>query len=246
MVTELKLADLDGSNGFVIPGINRGDRAGNSVSSAGDVNNDGIDDLIIGAPNAESGNRESQGESYVVFGNKAGFSAQLDLTKLDGSNGFVIRGINNYDNSGNSVSSAGDVNNDGIDDLIIGAPEAESGNKNSQGESYVVFGSETGFSPQLNLAKLDGSNGFKIRGIDSSDRSGSSVSSAGDVNNDGIDDLIIGAPNAGSSSSSYRSYRNRNEGESYVVFGRDAGFPAQLNLAKLDGSNGFKIRGINR
>ena len=199
------------------------------------MNNDGIDDLIIGAPNADSGSYtyNDRGASYVVFGSEAGFSAQLDLTKLDGSNGFVINGINRYDRSGTSVSSAGDVNGDGIDDLIIGAPNADSGSStyNDEGETYVVFGSEAGFSAQLDLTKLNGSNGFVIRGIDRYDNSGTSVSSAGDVNDDGIDDLIIGAPNNG--------------GETYVVFGSKTGFSAQLNLANPNDIDGFVIKGNN-
>ena len=230
-------------NPFIIRGINSGDNSGRSVSSAGDVNGDGIDDLIIGAPNASySNNYSSEGESYVVFGTEGGFDGVVELADLDGGNGFVIRGINSGDSSGRSVSSAGDVNGDGIDDLIIGAPYAgTSSNYSSEGESYVVFGTEDGFDGVLNLADLDGGNGFVIRGINSGDNSGRSVSSAGDVNGDGIDDLIIGAPGAGSSSNF------GSEGESYVIFGI-----AFLELTGtnqgdiLDGGNGNDtISGFN-
>ena len=127
------LNTLDGTNGFVINGIDAGDVSGQSVSGAGDVNGDGIDDLIVGAP--REGASESFGESYVVLGSNSGFSSSLDLSTLNGSNGFVVNGINNYDYSGSSVSGAGDVNGDGIDDLIIGAYRFD-----EAGESYVVFG----------------------------------------------------------------------------------------------------------
>ena len=127
------LNTLDGTNGFVINGINAGDVSGRSVSGAGDVNGDGIDDLIDGAP--REGASESFGESYVVLRSNSGFSSSLDLSTLNGSNGFVVNGINNYDYSGSSVSGAGDVNGDGIDDLIIGAYRFD-----EAGESYVVFG----------------------------------------------------------------------------------------------------------
>jgi uncharacterized protein with PIN domain len=175
----LNLSDLDGSNGFVIKGINERDFSGSSVSGAGDVNSDGFDDLIIGA----------RGQSYVVFGKGEGFDASLNPSDLNGTNGFVING------SGASVSDAGDVNGDRFDDLIIGA----------RGQSYVVFGKGEGFDASLNLSDLDGSNGFQINGINERDFSGSSVSGAGDVNSDGFDDILIGAPGAS---------------ESYVVFGR--------------------------
>ncbi len=191
LLNTFNLADLDGSNGFVINGIDERDFSGRSVSGAGDINGDGIDDLIIGAYRADP-NGGYSGESYVVFGRDAGFDASLELSALDGSNGFVLNGIDTDDRSGVSVSGAGDINGDGIDDLIIGADGAEP-NGDDSGESYVVFGRDTGFDAALELSELDGSNGFVLNGIDTDDRSGFSVSDAGDINGDGIDDLIIGA-----------------------------------------------------
>ena len=104
------------------------DDSGSSVSSAGDVNGDGFDDLIIGAtvadgPGAAPGTRSDAGDSYVVFGRRAGFGAAIDLVNVAaGIGGFVIHGADADDRSGISVSSAGDINGDGFDDLIIGAP----------------------------------------------------------------------------------------------------------------------------
>ena len=72
-------------NGFRLDGIDAYDYSGVSVAGAGDVNGDGIDDLIIGAPDADPGGRYAAGESYVVFGSAAGFAASLDLAALDGS-----------------------------------------------------------------------------------------------------------------------------------------------------------------
>ena len=236
--TQLNLSDLDGTNGFVLNGIDSDDRSGISVSSAGDVNGDGFDDLIIGASRADQYNGFNAGESYVVFGKAAGFAAQLNLSDLDGTNGFVLNGFGVFSESGISVSSAGDVNGDGFDDLIIGAQNADANGNTNAGQSYVVFGKAGGFAAQLNLSALDGSNGFTINGIDEYDTSGRSVSSAGDVNGDGFDDLIIGANNAAPNDI------NR-AGESYVVFGKSAGFAAQFNLSDLDGSNGFILNGID-
>ena len=217
----LNLSTLNGTSGFILNGIAAGDQSGNSVSSAGDVNGDGIDDLIIGARAADP-NGDYSGQSYVVFGNSTGFSATLNLSTLNGTNGFAINGIAAGDQSGYSVSSAGDVNGDGIDDLIIGARGGS-----SSGQSYVVFGNSTGFSPTLNLSTLNGTNGFAINGIAAGDQSGYSVSSAGDVNGDGIDDLIIGAYGA-SPNGSY-------SGQSYVVFGNRAA------VLDLNGTNGSGI-----
>jgi hypothetical protein len=206
------LSTLNGSNGFAINGIAEGDDSGYSVSSAGDVNGDGIDDLIIGAFFAD-GNGINSEQSYVVFGSNSGFGASFNLSTLNGSNGFAINGIAANDWSGSSVSSAGDVNGDGIDDLIIGAAYADPNGIDRAGQSYVVFGSNSGFGAGFNLSTLNGSNGFAINGIAAGDNSGYSVSSAGDVNGDGIDDLIIGARFADPNGII-------NAGQSYVVFGQ--------------------------
>ncbi|MEM9982118.1 MAG: T9SS type A sorting domain-containing protein, partial [Bacteroidota bacterium] len=237
----LDLSALNGSNGFVLNGIDMGDESGWSVSSAGDVNGDGIDDVIIGAPTAiDFPNGVSYtGKSYVVFGNNTGrFSTgRFDLSALNGSSGLIINGIDTLDRIGYSVSSAGDVNGDSISDIIIGAFSVNSNGANS-GASYVVFGNSTDLSSSLNLSALNGSNGFVLNGIDAGDISGWSVSSAGDVNKDGISDLIIGAP--GASTNGLRA-----AGESYLIFGKSTSFTSSLDLSDLNGTNGFTLNGID-
>lgn len=225
---------LDGSNGFVLSGMDAGDQSGITVSNAGDINGDGIDDVIIGALYADPNGNNFAGESYVIFGSGAAFGASIDLSALDGTNGFVINGIEASDASGFSVSFAGDVNGDGVDDVIIG----ELGANSSSNESYVVFGSSSAFNASIDLSSLDGTNGFAIHGINTNDRAGYSVSSAGDINGDGFADIIIGAPAADPDGKDAA-------GESYIVFGSDSGFAAEINLSALDGTNGFSLSGSN-
>ncbi|SFF17312.1 integrin alpha [Nitrosomonas sp. Nm166] len=232
--TVFNLSSLNGTNGFRLDGTETIDFAGYSVSSAGDFNGDGFDDVIVGAFGAEPNGYDS-GSSYVVFGKAAGFNATLDLASLDGNSGFRLDGVARYDSSGFSVSSAGDVNSDGFDDVIIGAPGADPNGENS-GSSYVMFGKASGFDAEMNLSSLDGSNGFRLDGVGGGyDNSGSSVSSAGDVNGDGFADLIIGADGADPNGDF--------SGSSYVVFGKASGFDATLDLSNLDGSNGFRLDG---
>jgi hypothetical protein len=230
----LDLSTLDGKTGFRLDGVASDDQSGFSVASAGDVNGDGFDDLIIGALGADPGGNLS-GASYVVFGHAAGFASTLDLSTLNGTTGFRLDGAATADLSGWSVASAGDVNGDGLDDLIVGAPGADPGGYNA-GASYVVFGQAGGFAATLDLSTLDGTTGFRLDGAASGDGSGFSVASAGDVNGDGFDDLIIGARGA--------EPAGIYSGASFVVFGKAGGFAATLELSTLNGTTGFRLDGV--
>ncbi|MGB8167133.1 MAG: Calx-beta domain-containing protein [Chthoniobacteraceae bacterium] len=234
-VANIDLSSLTGTNGFKISGVAAEDRAGVSVSNAGDVNGDGFDDVIVGA-NLADPNGLSSGSSYVVFGRAAGFAANLDLSSLDGTNGFKLNGAAVADNAGAAVSAAGDVNGDGFGDLIIGALGADPGDTNT-GASYVVFGrsSFTSTAGTIELSSLNGTTGFTISGVAANDSAGRAVAAAGDVNGDGFDDLIIGASTA--------DPHGTDSGAAYVVFGHAGPFATNLNLSALNGANGFKLSG---
>ena len=232
----LELSDLDGVIGFTIPGLNPGERTGFSVARAGDVNGDGHDDIIVGAYRASVG-----GRTYVIFGRAEGnaFPSQLDLSVLDGTNGFRVDGFDAFGQSGFSVAAAGDINRDGVDDIIIGDPGGS--------RAFVVFGRASAidpFPPTISLSGLDGTDGFRMDGMDRFTFAGIRVAAAGDINGDGIDDVVVGdnsATIAGIGASA---------GVCYVVFGRDTGamgpFPATLKLDHLDGQDGFAIHAVNQ
>jgi Ca2+-binding RTX toxin-like protein len=122
---------LDGSNGFSITG-----GGSTVVEDAGDFNGDGYADLIIGAKNAN----DSAGAAYLVYGSAGGFGASIDVTALDGYNGFKIDGVDAGDLTGSSAVGAGDVNGDGYDDLLIGAFGASPNGVNAAGSAYIVYG----------------------------------------------------------------------------------------------------------
>jgi FG-GAP repeat protein/hemolysin type calcium-binding protein len=242
------LEQNNNNNGFVINGVDAGDGSGISVSSAGDVNGDGLADLIVGALHDDPNGNDS-GASFVVFGKGDGTAVELSNIE-NGNGGFVINGVSTFDISGKSVSSAGDVNGDGLADLIVGAwgddpngeglasvvapPDFDTSDSMS-GASFVVFGKSNGTAVELSDIE-DGNGGFVINGVSADDRSGATVSSAGDVNGDGLADLIVGAwgddPNGNDS------------GASFVVFGKSNGTAVELSTIE-NGNGGFVINGVN-
>ena len=263
----ISLSDLDGSNGFRLPGLS--DRF--TVGQAGDVNGDGFDDLVIGALDEaflvfgrDGGLGESQAlssldgltglrisglsglasvgsagdvdndgfddviiaalddKTYVIFGRAGRFPGTLDVASLDGNDGLRVTTIESDLDGPHAVSSAGDVNGDGFDDILIGASLADIDGTDDVGQTLVIFGRSGGFDANLDASLLTGSamlriNGFADQSNSGSNKppqSGSSVSNAGDVNGDGFDDVLIGAPYA---DVGYLP----DAGRSYVVYGGD-------------------------
>jgi len=234
----IALGELDGVTGFVFPGVDAFDNAGISVAAAGDLNGDGLDDFVVGAPRSTHGDAGRVGAAYVVFGDPAlGAGGSIDPLSLDGANGFVFVGAVEHGLTGQSVSGAGDINDDGLADLVIGGPWVDARGPFS-GAAYVIFGDvELGAGGVLSPADLDGATGFVVLGASANDQLGISVGAAGDVNDDGTDDLVIGADQAG--------HHGISSGAAYVLFGSaDVGAGGEVFAESLiDGPDGFTFAG---
>lgn len=218
---EFLLSDLDGSNGTKIIGASAGDFAGRSVANAGDMNDDGIDDIAIGASGADADGMVDAGITYVVYGRSDPWTTPIELADIDGTNGFAIYGAGPENFSGVSVAGAGDVNGDDIDDLIIGGSGYDSGTGTRPGGAFVVFGKAGGPPPIVRLNGLTPDDGFAFEGAFADSFTGVAVSGGGDVNND----VLIGSAGPG---------------EAYLIFGRPASdpFPATISRGDLDGDVG--------
>jgi hypothetical protein len=224
-MTTVDLAQVaGGTGGFAILGAATEDNAGYNVSAAGDINGDGRADLVLGARLADTPGLD-QGAAYVVFGKSSGTAVRLDTL---GSEGFRITGEAADDEAGWAVAGVGDVNGDGRDDVAIGSRFNDSGALNA-GSVHVVFGRSA--TTEVNLAAL-GTGGFQILGETANASTGYSIAAAGDVNGDGLDDILLGARGANGGGS--------NSGGAYVVFGRAA--TTDLALATL-GAGGVEIMG---
>jgi prepilin-type N-terminal cleavage/methylation domain-containing protein len=220
------------SPGFRIDGVAASGETGYSLAT-GDINGDGIADLVIGAPYG-NGNR---GYVYIIFGSASGFSSPFDLSSLNGTNGFRLDGVTAGDMAGLTVAT-GDINGDGKADIIIGAYNANGAN----GYVYVVFGKagSRAANTVLNTGAgnlIDGTQGFRLDGVLAGFRVGGSLA-AGDINGDGLPDLVVGTSNVRSS-----------PGYTYVVFGKSSGWGAttQLNTGAgnlIDGTKGFRLDGV--
>ena len=210
---QINLAELTPEQGFRLDPTPLQSGYGQSVSGAGDVNGDGYSDVIIGAPDSQTGVDAEAGHAYVAFG--------PDLL----SHGFRMEGTGVGSQLGTSVVGLGDIDGDGLGDLLLGAPNRSVGGELEAGRGYLVPG--TASEATVDLSMLESSS--TLDGEYAGDHAGRVVSNAGDVNGDGLVDLIIAAPSANTLTAA--------GGIVYVVFSADdavateATFMATVGLA---------------
>jgi hypothetical protein len=242
--------DRSGSSSYQFIGTEASDYAGSATASAGDVDGDGLADLIISAAYADGGGSAS-GEVYLISGADLAAADAADGTAdgvidLDfitdpdfdrsGSSSYQFIGTEASDYAGSATASAGDVDGDGLADLIIGVSAADGGGMSS-GEAYLISGADLAAADAADGAAdgvidLDfitdpdfdraGSSSYQFIGTEASDGAGASVASAGDVDGDGLADLIVGA--------AWADGGGNNSGEVYLISGAD--------LAAADAADG--------
>lgn len=208
--------------------------------AAGDINGDGVADLVVGAPTGDGPDnaRDGAGEVYVLFGGPR-LSGEINLAE---EAGFVVYGASQGDNLGLSVAAA-DLNGDGVDDLIVGAPGVTAGAdlRTDQGRVYVFFGSAV-LRGSADLALDEPGFDFVLTGAEGFSRVGQALAT-GDVNGDGVTDLLAGSPFAGREPGSPPGGPRTEVGAVYVIFGSSA-LGGELNIAFDDAD--FTITGEER
>jgi len=213
---------LNGTNGFSTEGKTANDHLGTTTKSAGDINGDGIADIMIGAPGVNAGTLSDVGEIYIIFGGTGITATTFDVTTLNGTNGFVIRGVAQNEKLGAMISTAGDFNHDGVDDIIVG----DNFNLTGQGTAFVFFGSKTAFLPLYNRTDINTTNGVVITVDQTTNTAVMGVSDAGDFNKDGNNDVVL--------------ITNVNFNINYVVLFGKSGI-SNTTTSSINGTNGFKI-----
>ncbi len=190
--------------GYIIKGEAAGDHAGAALAAIGDLNGDAkhLAEVLVGAAGNDAGGLDA-GAAYVVWGKAT--DAPVNLTSVAaGTGGFRIKGEAAGDAAGTALVSLADLNGDGLGEILVGAPGNDAGGANA-GAAYVVFGKATG--TEVSLASIAaGTGGFRITG-QAGDGGGAAVSGIGDVNADGLGDILLGAPSGG---------------HAYVVFGKSS------------------------
>jgi hypothetical protein len=209
-VTDIDLAHELGDAGVKIGGAAVGDKIGTSISGAGDVNGDGIRDLLIGCAGSSPEGREGAGAAYVVYCTED--MADIDLAEFEtGDAGVKILGAAAAHMLGTTVSNAADLNGDGLADLVLGAPGAHTELGHDVGCVHVIYGSNAQQTNDIDLADFEAGpeTGYTVCGNTAGAKLGSAVAHAGDVNQDGIDDVLLSTAD--------------HDDTVYVLYGDDSG-----------------------
>ena len=167
-----------------------GDHFGAALAS-GDFDDDGFDDLAIGSPDEKLDDKRDAGSVTVVYGSDGGLRADGSQLLSQATEG-LFGDIESDDRFGNALAS-GDVDDDGFGDLVIGVPGESIGSKGSTGAVVVLLGTSRRFRPSFASEPYSQGESGVPGGAESGDNFGEALA-VGDIDEDGYDDVVIGAP----------------------------------------------------
>lgn len=217
--SRLKISNgLDGFSGS----LSDGDQFGSAVASPGDVDGDGIPDLVVGAP-GDDDNGTDRGALWVLFLNRDG--SVRTQQKISDVSGGLVASLNDNDQFGSAVASIGDLNGDGIPDLVVGSTQRDDGGRN-RGAVYILFMNRDGtVQTQQKISSTDGNFGGDLQ---NEDHFGSAVAGMGDVDGDGIPDIAVAA--------SGDDAGGADRGAVWILFmNRDGTVKAEQKISQTDG-----------
>ncbi len=218
---------------LILDGVAAGDMAGSSVAAIADLNGDGLNDLLVGAPGMAKGALADAGAAFVIWGASLPGGVDLNDPFNGDGKGYAIKGQAAGDLAGSLVMSLGDMNGDGLAGVLVGAPGQDAGGIDA-GAAYVVWGKAgTGIVQLTNVAT--GVGGFKINGAGGGDAVGSVLGVLGDQNGDGRAEILIGVRDDNTAGS--------NAGAVFVVDGKATATAVDLN-AVAAGVGGYRITGV--
>lgn len=199
------------------------------VTPAADMNGDGRDELLVGAPGVGT----APGNAFIVWGKTDRDPVEL-ARAAQGSGGFEIRGTTGNASMGEALRAAGDLDGDGTPDVVVGAARSDT-TRDDEGEAFVIFGKAGGAPVDVSKLRAAASGGFAIQGEETGWQLGGSVTGIGDMNGDGLSEVAVASGAAAAP--------NDEAGRVYVVFGRHKSAPV---ATKDVGSSvpGFMINGV--